>query len=181
MTSKREKRLARQALEHEAFLAKKARQVENPNSFKRVSEDANVRVVKRVVEAERPGDQKMQWSRDQADTDGAWSWGNRSCLDDAWNEEVHPFLFEYAQKTWLQIYAERTGGNNRRQKHIFYNIEQICEEAQLRLIDLERDDVDCVFRFRLAGKKRLYGVQQMPWFYVLWWDPEHNIYPVEAD
>jgi hypothetical protein len=183
MANKREKRLARQAFEREAFLEKKARQAENPNSFKRVVEDARVRPVKRVAEGERlrPGDQRMQWSHDQADTEGEWSWGARSCLGDDWDGDVQPFLIEYAGKTWLEIYSERTGGNSRRQKHIFYDIEQICEEAQYRLIELERDDVDCIFRFRLAGKKRLYGVQQMPWFYVLWWDPEHQIYPVETD
>ncbi len=181
MANKREKRLARQAEAQEAFLAKKARQAENPNAFKRVAEDSSLRVTKRVHEAERPGDQKMQWSADHADIEGEWSWGKRSCLTDNWDGELHPFLIEYAEKTWLQIYSERTGGSNRRQKHIFYNVPDICEEAQLRLLELEQDDVDCVFRFRLAGKKRLYGVQRMPSFFVLWWDPEHNIYPVEVD
>ena len=181
MPSKREKRLARKALDHEAFLAKKARQAENPNSFKRVAEDFALRVAKSVHEAERPGDQKMDWSADQADIEDEWSWGKRSCLSDDWDSELLPFLTGYSEKTWLEIYSERTGGGNRKQKHIFYNVEDICEEAQLRLLALERDDVDCVFRFRLSGKQRLYGIQQMPVFFVLWWDPEHNIYPVEVD
>lgn len=179
--SKREKRIARQSAEQEAFQKKKLRQLENPNSFKRVSEAEPISTAKSVREAQRPADMVMSWTRDQADTDGDWTWGPRACLNDAWDDEIEPFLRECARKTWNEIYQERTGGASRRQKHIFYGIDQICDEAQCRLLELERDDVDCVFRFRLTGPKRLYGVQQDHVFAVLWWDPEHKIYPVVVD
>ena len=124
----------------------------------------------------------MEWSRDHADTEGNWSWGPRSCLLDAWGDELEPFLDSYTCKTWLEIYQERTGGDGgRRQKHVGYEVHQVCDEAQYRLLELNRDDVDLLFRFRLTGPKRLYGVMQARVFFVLWWDPTHKIYPVEKD
>lgn len=54
--SKREKRIARQTAEQEAFQKKKLRQLENPNSFKRVSEAEPISTAKSVREAQRPAD-----------------------------------------------------------------------------------------------------------------------------
>ena len=181
MGNKSEKRLARKALENEKFEAKKLRQAENPENNKYVSEYELARAEKRVREPEKPRDRNMAWSDAQTDFLGEWSWGSRECLIDDWADEIHPFLTEYEKKTWLQIYDERTGVKNRRQKHISYEVQQICKEAQDRLVELERDDVDYVFRFRLAGPKRLYGVLQAHLFFVLWWDPQHNIYKLEDD
>ncbi len=90
-------------------------------------------------------------------------------------------MVECTRKTWIEIYQERTGGRQRKQKHVSYEVWQICEEAQLRLLELDRDDVDTLFRFRLGNLKCLYGVQQRNLFFVLWWDPEHKIYPVGVD
>lgn len=179
--SKREKRIAQQAADREAFEAKKLRQFENPNTFKRVAEAEIVPLAKQVKEPARASEQLVQWTREDADVEGDWSWGPRSCLDADWDSDVHPFLVECARKTWLEIYQERTGGRQRKQKHIFYELWQICEEAQARIIEIERDDIEMLFRFRLGNLKRLYGVQQGNNFSILWWDPDHKIYPVEPD
>lgn len=36
-----------------------------------------------------------------------------------------------------------------------------------------------VSRLRLSGKARLYGIRQNEFFSILWWDPEHAIWPTE--
>ena len=131
----------------------------------------------------RVGERLMEWSRDEADVEGSWSWGPRSCLDDAWVETLHPFLREYAKKTWFQIESERTKGRRgtRVPKHFAYSVTSICQEAQDRLVELEKDDVDSVFRFRLSGRRRFYGLLREHVFMVLWWDPEHNVYPTATN
>lgn len=180
--TKREKRLARAAEALDAFQQKKLRQLEDPHSFKRVAELAGVNVSKTIVEPVLPRNRLMEWTREQADIAGSWEWGPRSCLDEAWEDELQPFLVEYARKTWLEIYDERTGpAHKRRQKHCAYDVIQICDDAQYRLLELGRDDIDAIFRFRLAGPKRLYGIQQEHVFFVLWWDPLHKIYEMEPD
>jgi hypothetical protein len=45
-----------------------------------------------------------------------------------------------------------------------------------RLVE-EFEGLDYVSRFRLTGKKRLYGLLTGHEFHVLWWDPEHLVWP----
>ena len=59
---------------------------------------------------------------------------------------------------------------------------QIVPEAQS---DLERgklDEIfgDQIFRFRVSGQKRLWGFRRDRTFHVVWWDPDHKVYPTEA-
>ena len=54
-------------------------------------------------------------------------------------------------------------------------------EAQKRLTDLHLDETfEDLFRFRVGGKKRLWGFEVDGVFHVLWWDAEHQVYPTEA-
>lgn len=53
----------------------------------------------------------------------------------------------------------------------------IISAAQDRLRELTYDDRDRISRLRISGKKRLYGFREGHRFYVLWWDPEHEICP----
>lgn len=176
---KRAKRIAQQAARLEDFERKKARQAEHPNSFKRVSQAEPIHIAKTVHEGPPSAQQCMEWSTDRADIKRSWSWGPRSCLSDDWDTVLKPYLDEYAKKTWREIASERTGNANRRQKHISYEVHKICTEAQKRLAELQQDDLEEIFRFRVSGKKRLYGIVISHWFWVLWWDPEHKIYPTE--
>lgn len=150
-----------------------------PDVEKRVVEAEDVSPTKVVPELPEIVEKRlMEWSRDNADVEGEWSWGPRSCLNADWDGLLHPFLIEYGKKTWFQIYDERTTVRKKRvQKHISYAVGAICREAQDRLVALEIDDVDRIFRFRLSGRARLYGIQRLHVFFVLWWDPEHKIYP----
>lgn len=120
----------------------------------------------------------MRWSRDKEDADGAWSWGSpRACAAAEWNGTVHPFLEECRRKRWSEIDAERTGTNWRRKKHIHYSFDQIIHEAYERLIELQLDDFSPdIFRFRLSGKRRLYGFRTDPVFFMVWFDPDHRLY-----
>jgi hypothetical protein len=48
------------------------------------------------------------------------------------------------------------------------------------LRDRELDDVDELFSLRMGGaKKRIYGIRDRGTLQVIWWDPEHEIYPTE--
>ena len=179
MGKKRDQRLVRQAEKAIEFERKKIRQAAEPDVTKHVAEGEAVSPEKSPPPLPEIVEKRLlEWSRDHADIDGAWSWGPRSCLEDDWEQTLHPFLREYAKKTWFQIYAERTKVRGKRaQKHHDYAVASICKEAQSRLLELEMDDVDRIFRFRLSGLKRLYGIQRLHLFMVLWWDPEHKICP----
>lgn len=59
-------------------------------------------------------------------------------------------------------------------------LNKIAKNAQTDLLEkLTNDyDLDSVFSLRLSGKARIWGVREREAFYLLWWDPEHEIYPV---
>lgn len=56
---------------------------------------------------------------------------------------------------------------------------KLCKEAQDRLKHLNLDDFETLFRLRLSGTKRLWGIRTRNLFRVLWWDPNHMVYPTE--
>lgn len=55
--------------------------------------------------------------------------------------------------------------------------ENLCSEAQARLVELELDDLDGLFSFRLTGKKRVFAVVRSKYVRILWYDPEHKVCP----
>lgn len=54
-------------------------------------------------------------------------------------------------------------------------------EATRRLQALRLDDFDELFRFRLGNLPRLWGILDGDIFYPVWWDPDHEVYPLEHD
>ncbi len=71
-----------------------------------------------------------------------------------------------------------TGGNRRRgAKHKPIPAGHLCDEAQRRLVELELDEFDELFRFRLGNMARLWGVIDEGVFYAIWWDPDHRVCP----
>jgi hypothetical protein len=38
-----------------------------------------------------------------------------------------------------------------------------------------------MFRFRVAGGKRLWGFRNGRVFHAIWWDPDHAVYPTDPN
>ena len=53
----------------------------------------------------------------------------------------------------------------------------IVKEAKDRLKSLYLDDVEELVSLRLAGEQRIWGIRQGVALLLLWWDPEHKVYP----
>lgn len=54
---------------------------------------------------------------------------------------------------------------------------KLCKEALDRLAVMRRDDMTKIHRLDFKGKQRLYGFLEGNVFNVVWWDPEHEIWP----
>lgn len=118
---------------------------------------------------------KMMWSSERKDIVGRWSWGQfRNWGKPFWRKTLLPFLKSYEKKSWAEIEKE-TAGADRRFKS--YDVFCICQEAQRRLQCIDLDDMEVISRFRLGNMERLYGFICQHVFFVLWWDPDHRIYP----
>lgn len=110
--------------------------------------------------------------------DRAWTWANVG----AYAGTLFSFLAEMEKLTWQEIRQQKVkaAGGHSRPKHHGQEVETLCKEARAQLEELGLADVDELFRFRLAGRERLWGLQvpNTNIFCLLWWDPDHQVYPV---
>ena len=169
--SRREARIARAAEREAANQEKSARlaaQVEIPDRTPRAGADPNS-IYQMSVE----------WTLDWADRDGSWSTGTgRDWSGEQWNEHVVPKLTEWVKLTWAEI--DKFSSDSGHKMHHNMDTDAIIEEAQLRLIDIERHE-DIIFRFRCGNLKRLWGHRVLNRFHVIWFDQKHEIYPTDPD
>lgn len=122
----------------------------------------------------------MVWDRQNADTDGVWSWGlPRASLDIDWDDSICPHLEHLEKLTWSEILAQCTGGKDRHKKHHDMDVSDLVDEAFERWCEIQLDEFDTAFRFRFGNKPRLWGYRIHNVFHLVWWDPEHKIYPVD--
>jgi hypothetical protein len=108
------------------------------------------------------------WKIGTFDVDGPWG-HSRVDTKRLWTE-LFPKLKNYESMTWAEI---------ERDKHHNHSVpvDQLISEARRRLEQLKLDDVESLFRFRFSGKERLWGRRDLEVFYLIWWDPEHEICP----
>ncbi|TIL87498.1 MAG: hypothetical protein E5Y73_25140 [Mesorhizobium sp.] len=122
---------------------------------------------------------KMQWSCDAPDIKDAWTWGvARQWTQGDWDGVILPKLQEWSKLTWAEI--DRFSSGTGHKMHHNMDSEDICEEAQYRMIEIERCS-DVIFRFRLGNKRRLWGQRAVDKFEILWFDATHEIYPTDPD
>ena len=107
------------------------------------------------------------------DHDGDWSWQ----VNDGVLRKIIALLQEMERLTWTEIQAQLTGGRRRGPKHKYIPLEGLCPAAYRRLQELELDDFERLFRFRLGNMERLWGVVHDGIFYPVWWDPGHMVCP----
>jgi hypothetical protein len=92
------------------------------------------------------------------------------------------FICEMAKLTWAQIEAQRVNEKGKSHKrHHSQEIHRLTSAAQKDLQKSKLPDRfdDTMFRFRVAGAQRLWGFRRAHVFHVVWWDPDHQVYPTE--
>ena len=122
---------------------------------------------------------KMTWDRDTSDCNDVWSWGvERQWSDEDWDGVLLPNLGHWSALTWGEI--DKFSSDTGHKMHHNMDTDCICEEAQMRLIDIEQYS-DVIFRFRLSNKRRLWGQRTLANFSIVWFDPTHKVYPADPD
>ena len=88
-------------------------------------------------------------------------------------------LRAYEGMTWRDILSD-TSGRKRNPKNSEKHITQIINEARGRFQELNLShEHDSIYSFSIDGATRLWGVRTGSIFYIVWIDPNHEIYPVE--
>lgn len=109
--------------------------------------------------------EKICWRFSTMDMEGSFKF---CCLcPEIWGK-ILSAMKEWDKKTWAEIM------NNR--DH-FIPVDHLCSEAQRRLIDIKRDDIDGIYSLHIDGQSRFIGIRDRYAFEVLWWDPDHKVRP----
>lgn len=118
---------------------------------------------------ESTNSQTPVWSLALFDHDGVWGVSLCRECDDIW-ATIFSKLRHYESMTWNAI------EQNRKRDHSV-PVHRMITQAQARLRHLKLDDQEDLFRFRLDGESRVWGVRDGRVFRILWWDPNHSICP----
>jgi hypothetical protein len=177
--SKREKRLGRQDKDREEFNINKERFIENIKKVEQKNFPSISTNPKHLKNPESIMQELLKWEYKNPDIEGVWRWGiERKQLNDDFSE-ISTFLNSLTSNKWFEVLSFTTGGENRHYCNHYQEITTIDHDAIKRWKDIGLEEYDTAFRFRLSSKKRIWGYKQKGIFYLVWWDPTHEIYPVE--
>lgn len=115
-----------------------------------------------------PSDRLLIIRFDRVDTDGPWC---PSRDPESWKKTLLPAIRNFESMT---VHEAFTGGHPG--KDYPSTDGMIKKTAKDRLEHLDLDDQD-ISRLRIGGTGRLYGFRRSAFFHVLWWDPNHEIWP----
>ena len=200
MGKKSEERAQRKALKQEKFEASKAAliakvdieqsprqavaltQNEAPRLAPHLARAADLqaeKAPKAIKDGSRFGS-RVTWCITKADRQDHWSWGEaRQWSQDEWTTVIHPPFQQFEQLTWQEV--DQFSSDTGHKMHHGHEVGDLIPEAQSRWRELDLEQYDSVFRFRLGGqKRRAWGFIVQAHFHFVWWDREHSIYPTEA-
>lgn len=110
---------------------------------------------------------KPVWRIGSVDFAGPWGWDNIG--EATILKIIHDKIKSFESMTWAEIEGD---------KNHFMPVGKVSKCAKQRLREIGLDDRDTLFSFRLSGKQRIWGYREEAVLYILWWDPEHTVYPV---
>ncbi|WP_338664315.1 hypothetical protein VQH23_03935 [Pararoseomonas sp. SCSIO 73927] len=101
------------------------------------------------------------------DLEGSWGWSGTSA--EYLFREVIPHLHNLETMSWQQLRAQGSHP---------IPTDQVCKEARERLGEIGKADEDSLYSVRFTGRCRVWGIRRGVVFHLLWWDPQHSVYPV---
>src|ERR1700722_2116067 len=88
-----------------------------------------------------------EFRAEQMDLDGPWGWNK---FDSSQIQQVLQKIFESQKLTWQDL---RNNGSH------FVDREDLCSEAQKKLVQIQKEDLDQLFSLRLTGRKRIWCIK----------------------
>lgn len=115
-----------------------------------------------------PMNENPVWHVSILDENGPWGW--RIIDKNFFFDQILPKIKNFETMFWKDILG--------RQNHEV-SVSEIISDAQKRLAHLNLDDTETLVSLRLSGKQRIWGIRIGNILRILWWDPNHQIYPSE--
>jgi hypothetical protein len=113
------------------------------------------------------------WSFSKCDSDCEnWCIGRAMDHDSFWNQIIAR-LNCYETMTWAQIEAA-TGAKSHGNMNHFVSIDRLTPEAEKRFRELDIPE-DSLYTLNLQGSHKLIGIRSNRRFYLVWYDPNHEV------
>ncbi|MBU2622474.1 MAG: hypothetical protein KKD92_09180 [Proteobacteria bacterium] len=112
--------------------------------------------------------QFISWHLQCIDSSGAWPCSFETL------QKIRNRLSEYENLKWSEVSSK--GSNHP------LPINKIIPKAQRRLSELGYVDIESLYQLKISNgnqKQRLWGIRKENIFQILWWDPRHEVCPVE--
>jgi hypothetical protein len=114
-------------------------------------------------------DTRPSWRIGQMDMEGPWGWGG---VGPGEIRQILDRLRSFESMKWGEIENTPSCG--------LMDVSVTCTDAKRRLEEIRLDDVDVLFKLRVGKRERVWGVRTAHVFEVLWWDPDHTVYPMNV-
>ena len=120
--------------------------------------------------AESPdfGGSNPSWQIHILQTRGPFGW---DVLDKEKLERIRQRLANLETMTWREILIKS------KKQHHTIRVAALPGENQKRLREIGQHDVDRLISLRVSGRERIFGILDKAVLRLLWWDPEHQVYP----
>lgn len=138
----------------------------NPCSSEKPSSE---KMPRRGSEPQSSDHETIVWHLNAISKDSQWGW-TKVKGNEFW-KNIAKKMSNFESMTWADI--KRNGDNHS------VSIGQICSDARKWLREKRLEDNDELFSLHLAGKQRIWGIRDGRVLKVLWWDPNHTVYPVQ--
>lgn len=142
---------------------------------KKTSKRKEQKSKKTVVKIKSSSDNKnVIWRFDWIDMSGKFAFNiNRY---DFQHKDVLEKIIEYSSMTWADI--KKQTHDYGKSKHHYLAVDKLSKDAKDRLNTKKLMDYnDSIFSFALTNKLRIVGIRSEEFFYVLWYDPNHEVCP----
>ena len=135
---------------------------------KRAGRNRNPRRTKKPVSAPIVSTQtrKLVWKVARIDDNSPWGWNQITCpgfLRNIWDK-----MRSFETMTWSEILGRH---------HHAIAVNDIIQPVQNRLEQLGYDDQAELVSFRLSNTERIWAIRSGAEAFLIWWDPNHEIYP----
>lgn len=125
----------------------------------------------------------MTWCARHADCEGHWGWRSgddlkepRAWGGDEWLDPITSNMNHLEGMDWAEI--ENMISDSGLRMHHGHDITDLCNDAIERWFSLGYEQFETIFRFRLGSTKRAWGIELQGHFYLIWYERQHNIFPV---
>jgi len=92
--------------------------------------------------------------------------------------DVLAYLKGLETQTWGEILTDTSGRTKSTRNHPI-GIDELCSEAQKRVYELKLEEFEELVSIAISGTERVWGVLLDGVFYIVWYDPQHEVYPTE--